>query len=313
MTTNDKILWVFGGTLCFLLLATIIGWLLSKRATSERSKAVIQNLNSRIYAWWWMVLIVGIVVVLGKIAALVLFGCISFLAFREFMTLTPTRQGDYRALFLGFFIIIPVQYYLIGIEWYALFTIFIPVYGFLLLPSLSALADDVDKFLERVAKIQWAVMLAIYCISHAPALLLLHIPNYEGQNVLLLLFLIIVVQMSDVFQYVFGKLFGRIKIAPVVSPSKTVAGFLGGTITAVLLGASLYWLTPFTPWQAAGMSSVIVVMGFLGGLTLSAVKRSINVKDWGSLIEGHGGVLDRMDSICFAAPIFFHLTRYFFT
>jgi len=175
------------------------------------------------------------------------------------------------------------------------------------------LAQDVEHFLERAAKIQWGVMLTIYCISHVPALLLLDIPDYAGQNALLLFYLLLVVQLSDVLQYVFGKLFGKTKIAPVVSPSKTVEGFVGGALSATAIGAAMWWITPFTPLQAAGMSAAIVVMGFLGGLVLSAVKRSLGAKDWGSMIQGHGGMMDRMDSVSFAAPVFFHLTRYFFT
>ena len=143
--------------------------------------------------------------------------------------------------------------------------------------------------------------------------MLLDIPGYEGQDALLLFYLVLVVQLSDVLQYVFGKLFGKTKIAPVVSPSKTVEGFVGGALSATAIGAAMWWITPFSPLQSAGMAFVIVLMGFLGGLVLSAVKRSLGAKDWGTMIQGHGGMMDRMDSISFAAPIFFHLTRYFFT
>jgi phosphatidate cytidylyltransferase len=155
-------------------------------------------------------------------------------------------------------------------------------------------------------------MITVYCISYAPALLLLNIPGFEGQNLLLMIYMLMVVQISDVLQYVFGKLLGKHKIAPRVSPSKTVEGFIGGGASATAIGAALWWITPFSPLQAAGMAAVVVVAGFLGGLALSAVKRSIGAKDWGSMIEGHGGMLDRLDSVSFAAPVFFHLTRYFF-
>jgi phosphatidate cytidylyltransferase len=205
-----------------------------------------------------------------------------------------------------------VQYFLIAYEWYGLFAIFIPVYAFLLLPAFAALAEDTDHFLERTAKIQWAVMVTVFCVSHAPALLLLDIPGYQGQDALLILYLLLVAQLSDVLQYVSGKLFGRTKIAPNVSPSKTREGLVGGGLGAILVGGAMWWITPFSPLQAMGMSFIIVLMGFLGGLALSAVKRSLGAKDWGSMIEGHGGMLDRIDSISFAAPIFFHLTRYFF-
>lgn len=302
-----------GGMVVLLLTATGIGWSLRRRVSSESGQAVVANLNARVQAWWGMVAIFAIAFLLGQWATLVLFALVSFFALREFITLTPTRMGDHRALSVAFFGLIPLQYLLIGMEWYGLFAIAIPVYGFLLLPSLTVLTQEVEHFLDRSAKIQWAVMITIYCISHVPALLLLQIPGYEGHNALLLFYLLLVVQISDVCQYIVGKLWGKTPIAPVVSPSKTVEGFVGGGLGAVMIGTALWWITPFTPLQAAGMSLIIVLMGFLGGLVLSAVKRSLGVKDWGTLIQGHGGMMDRMDSVSFAAPIFFHLTRYFFT
>jgi phosphatidate cytidylyltransferase len=167
--------------------------------------------------------------------------------------------------------------------------------------------------MERVAVAQWALMLAVFCLSHVPALLMLDIPGYEDRGLLLITFLIVVVQSSDVLQYVWGKLYGRSRIAPQLSPSKTWEGFLGGVGSATLIGALLWWITPFSLPVAAGMALVINLMGFLGGLVMSAIKRDRGVKDWGRMIEGHGGVLDRLDSVIFAAPIFFHLTRYFWT
>ena len=315
MNVQHKFYWLIGGVMVLLALASAIGTILKLRVTTESGRAVVDNLNQRTRAWWSMVAIFVVAFFIGKNATLVLFGIISFLALREFITLTPTKSGDYYPLALSFFLLVPLQYYLIGIKWYALFSIFIPVYGFLLLPAFAALAGDIEEFLARIAKIQWGVMIAVYCVSHAPALLLLDIPNYSenGQNVLLLFYLLLIVQMSDVMQYVFGKLFGKTKIAPVVSPSKTVEGLVGGGMSAVAIGAAIWWITPFTPLQSAGMALIIVIMGFLGGLALSAIKRSLGAKDWGTMIEGHGGVMDRMDSVSFAAPIFFHVTRYYFT
>lgn len=312
MTASEKFVWLMGGIVAILVVASAIGAVLARRAKTASSREVVENLNARVRAWWVMMAIFGVAFLLGKIATIVLFALVSFFALREFLTLTPTRSADHRALWLAFFVLIPVQYYLIADEWYGLFAVFIPVYGFLLLPSVAVVSQDVEQFLERSAKIQWGTMIAIYCISHVPALLLLDIPGYEGQNALLMFYMLLVVQMSDVLQYVSGKLFGRRKVAPVVSPSKTVEGLVGGAAGATLLGAAMWWITPFTPWQAAGMALVTVVMGFLGGLVLSAVKRSMNAKDWGTMIKGHGGMMDRMDSVSFAAPVFFHLTRYFF-
>ena len=313
MNPHEKFYWLVGGILCILVIASLTGWVLRRRAQSESAIAVIDNLNARVNAWWVMAAIFSVAFMIGPDATLVMFAIISFFALREFITLTPTRPGDHRALSIAFFVLIPIQYFLIGIHWYALFSIFIPVYAFLLLPVLSVQAEDATNFLERTAKIQWGIMITIYCISHAPALLLLDIPGYKGEDALLLFYLVLVVQLSDVLQYVFGKLFGKTKIAPVISPSKTVEGFIGGAASATLVGAAMWWITPFTPLQSAAMAFVIVLMGFLGGLSLSAVKRSLGAKDWGTMIKGHGGIMDRMDSISFAAPIFFHLTRYFFT
>ncbi len=312
MSGNQKFYWLIAGVLALLVIATLIGALLGLKVRSEAGRAVVANLNSRIRAWWIMVAFMAAAFVSGKTATLVLFAFTSFFALREFITLTPTKRGDHLPLFLSFFVLIPAQYLLIAADWYGLFAIFIPVYGFLLLPAFSALAEDTDRFLERSAKIQWAVMVTVYCVSYAPALLLLDIPGYRGQDALLIFFLLIVCQISDVLQYVCGKLFGRTKVAPIVSPSKTLEGFVGGGTGATLVGGALWWITPFSPLQALALSFVIVLMGFLGGLALSAVKRSLGAKDWGSMIEGHGGMLDRIDSVSFAAPIFFHLTRYFF-
>jgi phosphatidate cytidylyltransferase len=155
-------------------------------------------------------------------------------------------------------------------------------------------------------------MVCVYCISYAPALLTLNIPGYQRQDAKLLLFLVIVVQLSDVFQYIWGKLLGKRKIAPSISPNKTWEGFVGGVATAVALGTALWWMTPFSPLQALLLSLAVALMGFAGGLTMSAIKRDRGVKDFGSAIEGHGGILDRMDSICFSAPLFFHLARWIF-
>ena len=312
MNANQKAAWVFGGIVVVLALASAVGAVLARRATSERGRATVENLNARVNAWWVMIVVLAIAFTLGDTATLILFAFISFFALREFITLTPTRPSDYLPLLLAFFVLLPGQYLLIGYDQYGTFAIFIPVYGFLLLPAAATLAADTHEFLERNAKIQWATMITIYCISYAPALLLLKIPGYEGSSSLLLFYLLLVVQLSDVLQYVFGKLFGRTKLAPVVSPSKTVEGLIGGGLTTTLIGSALWWITPFNWWQALAISAVIVVMGVLGGLTLSAMKRGLGAKDWGVMIEGHGGMLDRMDSVSFAAPVFFHVTRYFF-
>jgi phosphatidate cytidylyltransferase len=309
MIRDRQTLMLFGGVLALLVVATIVGQLIKLR----RRNAVVDNLNARIRAWWVMSAVFALSLLTGGLGSVILFAILSFFALREFITLTPTRPADHSALFWVFFIITPLQYYLVATAWYGFFSVLIPVYAFLFIPSRIALSGDSNAFLERSAKIQWGLMVCVYCVSHVPALLMLEIPGYAGKNARLLFFLVVIVQLSDVLQYVWGKLLGRHKIAPVISPSKTWEGFIGGILSATLIGTSLWWAMPFTMWQTMGMALVITVMGFLGGLTMSAIKRDAGVKDWGSSIQGHGGVLDRIDSICFAGPIFFHLTRYFFT
>ncbi len=304
---------IIGGVVLLLLIASAIGYVLSKRTQSDKSQAVIDNLNARIRAWWIMVLFFGVAVLSGGTGSIILFTIISFLALREFITLTPTNQGDHRALFWAFFVITPIHYFLIWLNWYGLFSILIPVYAALIMPIRNATTGETKDFLARTAKVQWALMVCVYFVSHAPALLTLNIPGYEGQNAKLLLFLVIVVQMSDVLQYVWGKLTGQRKIVPKLSPNKTIEGFVGGVASASLLGGALFWITPFTFVQATVLAFLICIMGFFGGLVMSGIKRDRNIKDFGSMIEGHGGILDRIDSICFSAPLFFHLVRYYFT
>jgi phosphatidate cytidylyltransferase len=301
---------LLSGTLGLLVVASLIGFVLSRSVRSEAGRATVANLNARTRAWWVMVAVFAVALATGGIGSVVLFALLSFLALREFITLAPTRPADHATLFWAFFVVIPLQYLLVFTRWYGLFSILIPVYAFLFVPLRSALGQDPTSFLERTSKIQWGLMVAVYCVSHAPALLMLEIPGFEGKGARLLFFLVAVVQLSDVFQYVFGKLLGKRKIAPVISPNKTWEGFLGGVAAATAVGAGLWWATPFRPLEAAELALVITLMGFAGGLVMSAIKRDRGVKDYGSLIEGHGGVLDRIDSICFAAPVFFHLTRF---
>jgi len=310
---DKQTIWLVGGVLALLAVSSLIGWALSLRATGDKGKATVQNLNARIRAWWMMVAVFGLAMATGGIGSVVLFALTSFFALREFITLTPTRAGDHRTLFWVFFVILPLQYYLIAIKWYGLFSILIPVYAFLFIPIRSAVTGDCGNFLERTAKIQWGLMVCVYCVSYVPALLSLNIAGYEGQNGKLMFYFVLIAEISDVLQYVWGKTLGRHKIAPTVSPNKTWEGFVGGIATATLIGAGLWWATPFTPLQSAGMSLIITLMGFGGGLVMSAIKRDRGVKDYGNMIEGHGGVMDRIDSLCFAAPVFFHFTRYYFT
>ncbi|MBB3964392.1 phosphatidate cytidylyltransferase [Rhizobium metallidurans] len=310
---NSDLFTLVLGILAVLVVASAIGYVLQRRLSPDGGNASIENLNARIKAWWVMAILIGIAFMIGRVGILVLFAFCSFAALREFITLTQTKRADHWALATAFFIVLPLQYFLLWTKQYGIFSIFIPVYAFLLMPIISVLRGDTERFLDRIAEVQWALMICVFCASHVPALLTLTIAGYEGRNVLLIAFLVIIVQLSDVLQYVWGKLFGRTKIAPKLSPSKTVEGFVGGVASATLIGAGLWWITPFTPLQAGLLAFVITLMGFFGGLVMSAIKRDRGVKDWGNLIEGHGGLIDRLDSVVFSAPIFFHIVRYWWS
>jgi len=313
LPADSTLVRLLSGVLCLLVLASAIGWVLSRHVTSETNRATVDNINARIRAWWVMALVFMVSLTTGALGSILLFTAISFLALREFVTLAPTSPADHRVLFWCFFVATPLEYFLIWIGWYGLFSILIPVYISIFVAIRTVLAGDTTRFLERTATTQWGLLICVYFVSYVPALLMLRIPGYEHRNAELMFFLVLVVQLSDVLQYIWGKSVGRRPVAPSISPNKTWEGFVGGIVSATAIGAAIWWATPFGPAQAALMAFVVTVMGFSGGLIMSAIKRDRGIKDYGSLIEGHGGVLDRIDSLCFAAPVFFHMTRFFFT
>jgi phosphatidate cytidylyltransferase len=193
---------------------------------------------------------------------------------------------------------------------YGLYSILIPVYAFLFIPARIAMAGDFKRFLERVAKIQSGLLICVYCLSFAPALLYLGRTSDDQANARLLFFFVAMALLSEAFQFLWSQLYGRHVIAPSFNAARTWEGLVGGSASAALAGLALYWATPYhEAWHAAFMSMVIAVMGFAGAMTMSAIKRDRGVRDYGTLVEGHGGVLDRIDSICFAAPVFYHITR----
>ncbi|MBX7207200.1 MAG: phosphatidate cytidylyltransferase [Verrucomicrobiaceae bacterium] len=296
-----------------LVIASIIGRLLALRATSEPGKATVGNLNDRVKSWWVMTAVFFAALASGRGGSVLIFAFMSFLALREYITVTPTRVADHRTLFAMFFIVLPYQYWLVYTSWYGMFAIMVPVYAFILIPVLSVIGGDPKEFLERSARNQWGLLVCVYFISHIPMLLNLRVPELAQGNAGLILFLVVVSQGSDVLQYCWGKLTGRHPIAPTVSPKKTVEGFAGGVLSASALGALMHDLTPFGPLRAGGIAFVITLMGFFGGLVMSAIKRDRGIKDWGAMIEGHGGMMDRIDSLCFSAPVYFHIIRYWFS
>jgi phosphatidate cytidylyltransferase len=273
------------------------------------------ELSARVRAWWIMAAVFFAAIVVSNRVSLVFFALMSFWALKEYVTLLKTRPADHRALVLTF-LAVPIQYLWIGLDppWYGMFIIFIPVYMLLALPVRMVLSKETKGFVESASQIHWGMMVFVFGLSHMAYLLTFPtIADTSANGRTLVLFLVFVVEMSDVLQYIWGKTLGRHKIIPTVSPNKTWEGFIGGIASAMLLSLAIRFLTPFSIKETLLVSFLITVAGFCGGAVMSAVKRDFGVKDFGSVIPGHGGMLDRVDSLCYAAPIFFHYVRYFYT
>ena len=251
----------------------------------------------------------------GPVGSTVFFGLFSFLALREFITLQYTRRSDHRTLILAFFIVLPLQYVIVATRHFDLFTVFIPVYVFFAVPVVSALAGDPERFLERNAKIQWGIVVCVYGLSHAPALLLLDFRRYEGRGAFLLFFLVLVVGVAQVAQELASRWLRRRPVARHISRSFSVRAWLIGTFVAAWVGAALYWITPFKAGQALSMAAIAAGAGTLGEFVMKALKRDAGVQYWGnrSSVTGAVGLLDRVAPLCFAAPVFFHSVRWYFS
>jgi phosphatidate cytidylyltransferase len=250
----------------------------------------------------------------GPLGATLLFALFSFLALREFITLVHTQRSDHRTLIVAFFVLLPVQYMICGTRFFDLFTVFLPVYGFLVLPIVSALAGDPQRFLERNAKIQWGVMVCVYGLSHAPALLLLDIPGNTGRGAFLLFFLVMVVAASQIAQEIATRTLRRRPVARQISRSFSMRAWWVGTLTGSLAGLLLYWITPFKAGQALAMAFLTAGAAGFGGLVMKALKKDAGVLYWGnrSSITGAVGLLDRIAVLCFAAPVLFHSARWYY-
>jgi phosphatidate cytidylyltransferase len=300
--------------LCLLALATVAGQWLRKHDSAALDRRTVDAFNARVQAWWFFSLLMACGF-FSPALTIALFGLLSFWALREFVTLTPTRIGDHRALFWVFFFFTPMQFVLVATDDYGLFSVLIPVYAFLFIAARSALSGDYDRFLERIAKVQCGLMLCVYCLSFAPALLNLRCLGAEqgAARARLLFFFVTIVLFADLLQWVWSAFYRQHPIAESIDANRSWEGVALGSACAGVLGAALVWATPFPHWyQAAAMSILISLTAAAGSMTMAAVKRDRGELVSGIFVEGHGGVLSRIDAICFAAPVFYHVTRYFF-
>jgi phosphatidate cytidylyltransferase len=306
---------VFG----ILAVASVAAFLLSFRqmgaARDERWHAKLKDFRGLLSTSWFLVVVFWIGWAAGPTVANILFALISFFALREFITLSPTRRGDHRSLVLAFFLVLPIQFWLVATRHFDLFTVFIPVYVFFAIPVASALTGDTQRFLERNAKLQWGIVVCVYGLSHVPALMLLEFRGYEDKGAFLVFFLVFVVQSCMVLQHLLTRHLQRKPSIPAVSSSFNWYSWLLGMGLGSLVGAVLSFITPFRAWQALIMAFIACVAGSMGHLVMKALKRDRGVTAWGQRgmsVTGANGLLDRVDALCFAAPIFFHSVRWYF-
>ena len=289
-----------------LVIATLIIIILQLK----NSKNDYTELRLRLQSWWLMIGLLFVALIISKSVSIIFFGFLSFLALKEFLSIVPTRHADRRVIFWAY-LSIPVQYYWVYIGWYGMFIIFIPVYIFLFLPMRMVLIGETKGFIQSAGILHWAVMLTVFFISHIAYLLTLPIKNEYAGYIGIVLFLLFMTQFNDVCQYIWGKLLGRHKIIPKVSPNKTWEGFIGGLATITLCaGIVAPFLTPLNKVQGIIAGLIIGVSGFIGDVVISSVKRDLQIKDSSTLIPGHGGLLDRMDSLIYTSPLFFHFIYY---
>lgn len=309
LAVKPNVAWALGGLFLILLSASLIVYLLGRRYPDKPW----DELRRRVKSWWIMVSVFSLAMLLGSRLSLAFFAFVSFLAFKEYLSLIPTRRADRRALFWAY-LCIPAQYTWVGMGWYGMFIIFIPVYAFLFLPMRMVMIGETQHFLRAAGTLHWGLMSTVFSLSHLSFLLALpEAGNPSAGGAGLVLYLAFLTEFNDVAQYVWGKLLGRRKIVPKVSPNKTWEGFLGGVATSMACAVLLApWLTPLSLPHALAAGLLIAVAGFIGDVVISAVKRDIGVKDSGSLLPGHGGILDRIDSLTYTAPLFFHFVRYFY-
>ena len=300
--------YAMAGVFVVLMIATLIQFLLSVKNPEKD----YTELRQRITSWWWIIGLLFLFLAIGTTAAIVFFAFISFLALKEFLSIVPTRQADRNAVFWAY-LSIPLQYYWVAMGWYGMFIIFIPVYMFLLVPMRMVLKGETDGFIKAAGTLHWSLMMTVFSVSHIAYLLVLPEKNISAGGMGLVLFLLFMTQFNDVSQYVWGKLFGKHKIIPRVSPNKTWEGFLGGLVTiTVVAGVVAPYLTPMNQLQGYIAGIIISMSGFIGDVVISSVKRDLQIKDSGNLIPGHGGILDRLDSLIYTAPLFFHYIYYLY-
>lgn len=315
LTTDEQVALLFVALFGLLLLVTAAEVLraATREGLDEAGQQRVAGFRRDLRAVWIGAVVFWVSWISGPVGATLAFGVLSFLALREFITLVHTRRSDHRSLILAFFIVLPLQYLLVGLRTFDLFTVFIPVYVFLAIPALSALAGDPERFLERNAKIQWGVMVCVFGLSHAPALLLLDMPRFGGRGAFLVFFLVVTTATAQIVQELMSRWLRRRPVARHIDRSFSYRAWGSGAAAAALVGGALVWITPFRLLPTMAMAGAVAACGTLGDFVMRALKKDAGVQTWGNhpSITGAVGLLDRVAPLCFAAPVFFHSVRWY--
>lgn len=305
---TDEVLYVLIGIVAVLIISTFI----TKIMKQKNNTSGLKEVEMRIRSWWVMFIIFTFALLIHSTISLIFMAVLCFLALKEYFSLIPFNRSHRLVLFWAY-MTIPIQFLLIYLGWYGMFIVFIPVYMFLLIPIQAIIVGETKNFLRSIATVQWGVMLMVFGLSHLAFLLVLPGQEESIAGAGLVLFLVVLTQANDVAQFLWGKMLGKKKIVPKVSPNKTWAGFIGGVLTTTVLAVILAPLiTPFSLFSSIIAGLYIGLTGFIGDVNISALKRDLNIKDTSAIIPGHGGILDRVDSLTYTAPLFFHFTRYFY-
>jgi phosphatidate cytidylyltransferase len=301
---------LFGALVVVSVVAVLLGLKRDEGESSDRGLRLKRDLR----AMWIGAAVFWVSWMSGPVGATLLFAVFSFLALREFITLAPTRRADHRSLLVAFFVALPLQYLLVGARAFDLFSVFIPVYVFFAIPVIGAFAGDPERFLERNAKIQWGITVCVYGLSHAPAVLLLQFPGYEDRGAFLVFFLVMVAASAQIVQELTSRYVRRRPVARQIDRSFSTRAWAAGALAGAVVGAVLFWITPFRAQQALAIGFIAGGAGTLGGFVMKALKADAGVRWWGnqSSVTGAVGLLDRVAPLCFAAPVFFHSVRWYF-
>jgi phosphatidate cytidylyltransferase len=290
-------------TLGFLVVFTLLFWGWGYLRPQDN----MANLKSRTKSWWVILLIYTIMMGIRKEISFIGLGLVSFISLRELIAKLNINQKLRRVLFWSY-LAVPIQFYLAYIGNFQAFLLFIPVGMLFILPFRTIIEGVAEDSLKTFSQLHWALMLTVFSLSHIAYFISLpEIPGFEAGHQGIVYFLIFLTQINDIFQFISGKIFGKRKITPNISPNKTWEGFIGGLILTTIMGYHLSYLVPLTEIQSTIAAAVIAISGFFGDLNISAVKRDLKIKDMSNLIPGHGGILDRLDSLTFSSLFFFYL------